>query len=171
MKVVLLIQNIVNSKCDAVVNAANNHLIAGSGVCGAIFHAAGIVKLQNSCNEIGYCETGNAVVTPGFDLNSKYIIHAVAPKYFECDNSEKLLYDVHMNILKRTDELKLKSVSIPAIGTGIYHCPVDLVAKMAKKALLDFENNNPNTTIELVEFSFSNSDKLDMYNNIFNNLV
>ena len=64
---------------DAIVNAANNGLWAGSGVCGAIFSAAGHGKLQTACNEIGHCDTGPAVITPGFDLKAKYIIHAVGP--------------------------------------------------------------------------------------------
>lgn len=65
---------------DAIVNAANDGLWAGSGVCGAIFKAAGYNQLQEACNKIGHCDTGSAVITPGFNLKAKYIIHAVGPQ-------------------------------------------------------------------------------------------
>ena len=64
---------------DAIVNAANEGLLAGGGVCGAIFKAAGYHQLQEACNQIGHCDTGSAVITPGFNLRAKYIIHAVGP--------------------------------------------------------------------------------------------
>ena len=66
---------------DAIVNAANEGLWAGGGVCGAIFKAAGYDRLQAACNQIGHCDTGSAVLTPGFDLKAKYIIHAVGPRW------------------------------------------------------------------------------------------
>ena len=74
-------QDIATMDTDAVVNAANEYLSAGSGVCGAIFRAAGYEQLQAVCNRIGYCPTGKAVITPGFNLKAKYIIHAVGPVY------------------------------------------------------------------------------------------
>ena len=64
---------------DAIVNAANSGLMMGGGVCGAIFSAAGAARLQTACLKIGGCRTGDAVITPGFDLPSKHIIHAVGP--------------------------------------------------------------------------------------------
>ena len=71
--------SITDLDTDAVVNAANEGLRAGSGVCGAIFQAAGAAKLQEACDKIGHCDTGSAVITPGFNLKAKYIIHAVGP--------------------------------------------------------------------------------------------
>ena len=67
---------ITDLNSDAIVNAANSQLLEGGGVCGAIFSAAGSNELADACSEIGGCETGNAVITPGFNLESKYIIHA-----------------------------------------------------------------------------------------------
>ncbi len=64
---------------DCIVNAANSHLAMGSGVCGAIFRAAGPRELQAACDKIGFCPTGGAVITPGFALKAKYVIHAVGP--------------------------------------------------------------------------------------------
>ena len=73
---------------DAIVNAANSRLMAGGGVCGAIFKAAGYDRLQDACNKIGHCDTGSAVITPGFDLKAKYIIHAVGPRWIDGKHGE-----------------------------------------------------------------------------------
>ena len=72
---------ITNLAADAIVNAANDGLWAGGGVCGAIFDAAGKGQLQKACEAIGHCDTGSAVITPAFNLNAKYIIHAVGPRW------------------------------------------------------------------------------------------
>lgn len=73
--------SIVDLETDAIVNAANEALAAGGGVCGAIFNAAGYQKLQAACDAIGHCNTGDAVITPGFALKAKYVIHAVGPRW------------------------------------------------------------------------------------------
>ena len=80
--------SITELETDAIVNAANEHLLAGSGVCGAIFAAAGHRELQEACNKIGHCNTGDAVITPGFHAKAKYIIHAVGPRYRDGNHSE-----------------------------------------------------------------------------------
>ena len=79
-KIEIKMTGITDLKTDAIVNAANSGLWAGSGVCGAIFKAAGYDDLENACKKIGRCDTGDAVITPGFALNAKYIIHAVGHK-------------------------------------------------------------------------------------------
>ena len=92
--------DITDLAADAVVNAANEGLWAGSGVCGAIFAAAGYEKLQAACNEIFHCDTGSAVITPGFGLKAKYIIHAVGPVWRgDSRNEPQLLYDANFNAL------------------------------------------------------------------------
>ena len=73
---------------DAIVNAANEGLWAGGGVCGAIFRDAGFAKMTAACDAIGGCKTGNAVITPGFDLPAKYVIHAVGPRWSGGDHHE-----------------------------------------------------------------------------------
>ena len=75
--------SITRLEVDAIVNAANSRLQNGGGVCGAIFQAAGAAELQAACNKIGKCSTGNAVITPGFRLPAKYVIHAVGPIWNE----------------------------------------------------------------------------------------
>ena len=76
---------------DAIVNAANEGLLEGGGVCGAIFLEAGSVELTKACNSIGGCKTGNAVITPGFNLTAKYVIHAVGPRWFDGKHNEPKL--------------------------------------------------------------------------------
>ena len=72
--------SITDLDTDVIVNAANEGLWAGGGVCGAIFKKAGYDQLQEACSKIGHCDTGSAVITPGFHLKAKYIIHAVGPR-------------------------------------------------------------------------------------------
>lgn len=72
-------ENIVHMRTDAIVNAANTALLPGGGVCGSIFDAAGYEAMRQACAAIGHCETGGAVLTPGFNLPAKYVIHAVGP--------------------------------------------------------------------------------------------
>jgi len=71
------------AEVDAVVNAANEHLAQGSGVCGAIFRAAGAAQLTEACDAIGHCATGDAVATPGFGLSARWIIHTVGPRWID----------------------------------------------------------------------------------------
>ena len=82
--------SITDLDTDAIVNAANEGLWAGGGVCGAIFSAAGYDRLQEACNRIGHCDTGSAVITPGFNLKAKYIIHAVGPRWHGGGQGEAL---------------------------------------------------------------------------------
>ena len=80
--------SITDAGTDCIVNAANEQLMGGSGVCGAIFKAAGWNQLQNACNAIGHCDTGSAVITPAFNLKAKYIIHAVGPVWHDGKQKE-----------------------------------------------------------------------------------
>ena len=92
---------ISNSKgMDAIVNAANNYLKEGSGVCGAIFKSANSNKLQEECSKIRYCKTGQAVITKGYNLNAKYIIHTVGPVYKD-GKQENILFK---NMYEDTEE-------------------------------------------------------------------
>ena len=82
--------DITELETDAIVNAANERLWAGGGVCGAIFRAAGRAQLAAACARIGYCDTGSAVLTPGFRLKAKYILHAVGPRWRDGGHDEVL---------------------------------------------------------------------------------
>ena len=144
MKIEILNDSIINSKADAIVNAANKYLSAGGGVCGAIFEKAGYDKLQAECNEIGYCETGYAVITKGYDL-CKYIIHSVGPDYYFDPNPSELLKSAYLSSLKLADEKGLKSIAFPCISTGIFGYPLKEATKIALNTVLNFNSQNLET--------------------------
>ena len=136
---------------DAVVNAANERLQAGGGVCGAIFRAAGYRRLQNACDRIGHCDTGSAVITPAFDLQAKYIIHAVGPIW--CggrSNEEGLLYSAYQSSLKLAAENGCTSIGFPVISAGIYGYPKKKAWETAVNACTDFMDQNPDADIRIV---------------------
>ncbi len=136
---------------DAVVNAANEGLWAGSGVCGAIFAAAGYENLQAACNEIGHCDTGSAVITPGFRLKAKYIIHAVGPMWRGGNNNEpQLLYGAYYTSLTLAKENGCRSIGFPLISAGIYGYPKDKAWERALQACGDFFKQNPETDMQVV---------------------
>ena len=117
------IQNIsiTDLATDAIVNAANEGLWAGGGVCGAIFRAAGHDRLQEACNKIGHCDTGSAVITPGFRLKAKYVIHAVGPVWRGGNDHEpKLLYGAYYRALELAMENSCASIGFPLISAGIF---------------------------------------------------
>ncbi|MDR2571062.1 MAG: macro domain-containing protein [Oscillospiraceae bacterium] len=127
---------------DIIVNAANETLQKGGGVCGAIFEAAGIKELQDACNKIGICKTGSAVATEGFAL-SKYIIHTVGPVWQGGNNNERnVLYACYRNSLKLAKKLKCNSISFPLISAGIFGYPNDKALRVAVKAIGDFLTDN-----------------------------
>ena len=133
--------SITDLDTDAIVNAANDGLWAGGGVCGAIFKAAGHEQLQAACNKIGHCNTGSAVITPGFKLKAKYIIHAVGPVWSGGKNNEpKLLYGAYRRSLELAVENGCKSIGFPLISAGIFGYPVDQAWQKALQACADFIN-------------------------------
>jgi len=99
-------QDITKLKVDAIVNAANTELQMGGGVCGAIFKAAGTTQLQSACDKLAPIKTGDAVITPGFDLSAKFVIHAAGPVYRHWNEAknEKDLRAAYTNSLKRAVE-------------------------------------------------------------------
>ena len=93
--------DITRLETDAIVNAANSKLLAGGGVCGAIFSAAGSEELQKECDKIGYCGIGEAVITKGYKLKAKHVIHTVGPIYGkDPENEEKQLYSCYKRSLE-----------------------------------------------------------------------
>lgn len=139
MKVEVIKGSVVYSNADAIVNAANERLEEGGGVCGAIFQACkDPVGLEHECQKIGYCSTGNAVITKSYGLNSKYIIHAVGPMYFN-GIDPNILLNTYINALKLADNYKLESIAFCSISTGIFGYPLTEASKIAIKAINDYE--------------------------------
>ncbi len=132
--------DITTLKYDAIVNAANSRLAGGGGVDGAIHQAAGEDKLQAACQaiiaDIGSLPTGEAVITPSFDLPAKHIIHTVGPIWRGGDQGEPaLLQNAYLNSLKLAKEHNITTIAFPAISCGVYGYPVEPVARIALLAL------------------------------------
>ena len=124
--------DITAEQVDAVVNAANRSLRGGGGVDGAIHRAAGADRLQAACRAIGECPAGQAVVTEGFDLPARFIIHTVGPVWRGGTEGEpEILASCYRNALAVADAVGAASVAFPAISTGIFGYPQDLAAEVA----------------------------------------
>ncbi len=124
--------DITGERVDAVVNAANRQLRGGGGVDGAIHRAAGAERLQAACRAIGECAPGDAVVTDGFDLPARFIIHTVGPVWRGGTAGEpETLASCYRNSLVVADSVGAHSVAFPAISTGVYGYPLGQAAETA----------------------------------------
>ncbi len=132
-------QDITIMQVDAIVNAANTQLAMGGGVCGAIFRAAGASELQEACDRLAPIQTGDAVITPGFRLPARYIIHTAGPVYRDGKSGEaEQLRASYLNSLKRAVENQCESIAFPLISSGIYGYPKGEALQVASSAIQDF---------------------------------
>ena len=121
---------------DAIVNAANEALAPGGGVCGAIHRAAG-PELAEACAKLGGCATGEAKITDGFDLPARHVIHTVGPVWGGGEQGEgKLLADCYRNSIALAEQNGLHSIAFPAISCGIFGYPVEQAASIAVESTL-----------------------------------
>lgn len=141
MPLMFVQQDITAMNVDAIVNAANEKLKnfarrRGGGVCGAIFRAAGQNQMQKACDQIGGCETGDAVITPGFALPAKHVIHAVGPVYKTGGMDEALqLYACYGAALRLAEEIKARTIAFPLISSGIFGYPPYEALRIAVTAI------------------------------------
>lgn len=139
MPLQLVRNDITKMKVDAIVNAANSALQRGGGVCGAIFAAAGAGELQAACNKIGGCQVGEAVITPGFNLPARYIIHTVGPIWQGGHaNEAQLLHNCYINSLNLALKHQCQSIAFPLISSGIYGYPKAQALHVALSAISKF---------------------------------
>jgi O-acetyl-ADP-ribose deacetylase len=148
--------DITDQTTDAIVNAANSHLILGEGVAGAIRRKGG-PQIQAECDQIGGTPVGTAVITSGGHLQAKHVIHAVGPRMGEGDDDQKLR-NATFNSLKLADEKGLRSLSFPAISTGIFGYPVDRCAGIMLGTVVDYLKGP--TRLRQVVFCLFSSDVL-----------
>ena len=138
MPLQIIRQDIVKIKCDAVVNPSNTKLFPTGGTDAAIHNAAG-EELFYACRKIGGIETGEAVITPGFKLPAKYVIHTAGPEWNGGAYGEtELLENCYRNVLKLAKENGCKSIAMPLISSGLYGFPKDQVLKTALRTVSDF---------------------------------
>ncbi|WP_304131632.1 O-acetyl-ADP-ribose deacetylase [Ignavibacterium album] len=153
--------DITKLKVDAIVNAANNSLLGGGGVDGAIHRAAGPELLEYN-RKLGGCATGEAKISPGFRLPSKYIIHTVGPIWQGgTANEDQLLANCYQNSLKLAVENQIKTIAFPAISTGVYGFPLDRATEIAIRTVKGFLRDND--AIEKVVFVCFDDNTYEVY--------
>lgn len=163
---------LINASCleqevDAIVNAANRHLMSGGGICGAIYQKAGYIELNDACSKIKTpLNDGDAVITPAFNItNAKYIIHAVGPNFAYTPNAFDNLFDAYYNSLKILMENDLHSISFPLISAGIFggslNNPPAESTKQCLKAYNKFIKEYKEYNIEVLLCAYSEKEMIE----------
>ncbi len=153
--------DITSLKVDAIVNAANNSLLGGGGVDGAIHRAAG-PELLEECRKLDGCKTGNAKITKAYNLPSRFVIHTVGPVWHGGHrNEEALLASAYKNSLSLALQHGLKTIAFPNISTGVYGFPKEKAAKIAIHEVNIFLHENPK--FEKIIFAIFDKDNLLIY--------
>ena len=161
-KIEVIQGDITKLSVDAIVNAANNSLLGGGGVDGAIHRAAG-PQLLEECRTLNGCQTGQAKITSGYNLPAKHVIHTVGPVWRDGNNKEeKLLSDAYESSLRIAVVNGVKTIAFPNISTGIYGFPKERAAAVAIKTVTGFIKNHPE--IEKVIFVCFDKDNYEIYN-------
>lgn len=164
-KIIRLVSgDITEREVDAIVNAANSYLKHGGGVAGVIVRKGGEI-IQEESDKIGYVPVGGAAMTTAGRLRAKYVIHAVGPRMGEGDEDRKLKNAMH-SVLRLASEKGLKTISVPAISAGIFGFPKDRCAEILVSETVDFLRNNPDTSLEMVEFCIFDNDAYGFFEEV-----
>lgn len=164
----LVLGDITGRDVDAIVNAANKHLQHGGGVAGAIVRKGGSI-IQEESDRIGYVPTGSAAMTSGGMLKAKYVIHAVGPRMGEGDEDMKLRRAVQQTLLLASDR-GLRSVSMPAISSGIFGFPKDRCAMILVGEALIFLQKNQDSSLQIIEFCIFDEETLAHFRQEFDKI-
>ena len=161
-KIKIIRGDITKLACDVIVNAANSSLLGGGGVDGAIHYAAG-PELLAECRTLHGCRTGEAKITKGYKLPSRFVIHTVGPVYFEHTpaEAEALLTSCYENSLKLAMEKELKTIAFPLISAGVYGYPQKDAIKVAVETMKSHQNDFDEITLVLFgarEFGIAEDD-------------
>lgn len=158
----LIQADITTLDVDAIVNAANNSLLGGGGVDGAIHRAAG-PQLLAECRTLNGCKTGEAKITNGYRLKARHVIHTVGPIYSGSPRDVELLSSAVRNSLRLADEHHLTSIAFPAISTGVYGYPMREAAQVILSTIIDHLNGE--TQLEQVILCLYDQRALDVFQN------
>lgn len=165
-RIEIIKSDITKLNVDAIVNAANRTLLGGGGVDGVIHRAAGH-DLYRECSTLNGCETGKAKMTKGYNLPSKFVIHAVGPVWYGGNRNEpELLASCYLSSLEMAKTYKFKTIAFPNISTGIYGFPKQLAAEIACSTVMDFLEHN--FFPEKVFFCCFDNENFEIYNAIVN---
>jgi O-acetyl-ADP-ribose deacetylase (regulator of RNase III) len=164
----LICGNIVEQNTDAIVNAANNRLAPGGGVAGAIHRASG-PELWEECKKLGGCATGEAKITKGYNLKAKYVIHTVGPVYKGIPEDEQLLRSAYLNSLELAVKNGIKSISFPAISTGVFGYPLKEAAKISLTTVIEYIKQH--SELEKVTFVLFREKEYKVYEDTLNNIL
>jgi O-acetyl-ADP-ribose deacetylase (regulator of RNase III) len=163
--------DITEQDTEAIVNAANNSLLGGGGVDGAI-HRAGGPEILAQTRKLGGCATGDAKITTGGRLRARYVIHTVGPVYYRegPEQAAKLLASAYRRSLEVATENDVHSLALPSISTGAYGYPLEEAAPVALRAVIDYLSGEMVPGIELVRFVLYGRRAYDTYHHALQHL-